>query len=93
MDKLNVIVCVDDVHPEKGWGCSDDIQTHLISELNKEYGVQFTLFIPSNYHSKYPLSENKDWEPNWRPIMKSMVKSIGKLKSNLRSNLRTIVRM
>ena len=53
MDKLNIIVCVDDVHPEEGYGCPDDTQTHLLNELNKEYGVQFTLFIPSNYHTGY----------------------------------------
>jgi hypothetical protein len=63
---LNVIVCVDDMHPEEGWGCADDTQTHLISELNKEYGVQFTLFMPSNYHFKYPVSKNKEWVDFWK---------------------------
>ncbi|MDP7196090.1 MAG: DUF2334 domain-containing protein [SAR202 cluster bacterium] len=66
MDKLNVIVCVDDVRPEEGYGCPDDTQTHLLNELNKEYGVQFTLFAPTNYHSKYPLSENKEWVDFWK---------------------------
>ena len=66
MNKLNVIVCVDDMHPEEGWGCADDTQTHLICELNKEYGVQFTLFMPSNYHFKYPVSENKEWVDFWK---------------------------
>ena len=66
MDKLNVIVCVDDMHPEDGWGCPEDRQTHLISELNKEYGVQYTLFMPSNHHSKYPVSENKEWVDFWK---------------------------
>ena len=66
MDKLNVIICIDDVHPEEDYGCPDDTQTHLINELNKEYGAQVTLFIPSNYHSKYPLSENKDWVDFWK---------------------------
>ena len=65
MDKLNVIVCVDDTHPEEGYGCPDDTQTHLLNELNKEYGVQFTLFAPTNYHSKYPLSETtKTFSPS-----------------------------
>ena len=66
MDKLNVILCVDDMHPEEGYGCPDDTQTHLLTELNREYGIQVTSFIPSNYHSKYPLSENKDWVDFWK---------------------------
>jgi len=66
MDKLNVIVCVDDLRPEEGWGCSEDRQTHLISEINKEYGVKFTLFIPSNWHKKYPISKDKDWVNFWK---------------------------
>ena len=66
MDKLNIIVCVDDIHPEEGWGCPDDTSVHLMNELNKEYGVQFTLFIPSNHHKKYPISENVDWINFWK---------------------------
>lgn len=66
MDKLNIIVCVDDVHPEEGYGCPGEASVNLMDELNKEYGVKFTLFVPSNHHKKYPISENIDWINFWK---------------------------
>jgi len=59
--KINVTISVDDVHPEIGWGMQGDRQMEYFAELNKEFGAKFTLFIPSNYHHKFPLSQHKDW--------------------------------
>lgn len=59
--ELNLTVAIDDVHPEKGWGMPGDECMNYLHSLNREYGTKFTLFIPSNYHNKYPISEHKDW--------------------------------
>lgn len=64
--KRNVTISIDDLHPEEGWGCEGDESVGYLEELNKEFGCKFTLFIPSNYHGKYPLSEHKDWVDFWK---------------------------
>jgi hypothetical protein len=61
MQALNLTVAIDDVHPEKGWGLPEDECMEFLAELNKEFGTKFTLFIPSNYHKQYPISQYKDW--------------------------------
>ena len=61
MDKFNVTISIDDIHPEKGWGLQGDKCMGYLEQLNKEFGAKFTLFIPSNYHGKYPLSQHKNW--------------------------------
>lgn len=62
--ELNLTIAIDDIHPEKGWGVDGDLCMEYLHELNKEFGAKFTLFIPSNYHNKAPLSKHKDWI-NW----------------------------
>ena len=52
----NVTISIDDLHPEEGWGCEGDESVGYLEELNKEFGCKFNLFIPSNYHNKFPLS-------------------------------------
>ena len=56
-----VTISIDDIHPEKGWGIEGDDCMLYLDELNKEFNAKFTLFIPSNYHGKYKISEHKDW--------------------------------
>lgn len=58
---MDITIAIDDIHPEKGWGVEGDECMYYLDELNKEFGAKFTLFIPSNYHHKAPLSENRDW--------------------------------
>tara|TARA_Y100000361_G_C11135532_1_gene331666 strand:- start:592 stop:1272 length:681 start_codon:yes stop_codon:yes gene_type:complete len=58
---LDVTIAIDDIHPENGWGMPEDECMYYLEELNKEFGTKFTLFIPSNYHQNFPLSEHKDW--------------------------------
>ncbi len=65
MEEVKVIVAIDDLHPEKGWGCYGDESVAYLKNLWEEFGCKFTLFIPSNYHGKYPLSEHKDWINYW----------------------------
>jgi len=61
---MEVTIAIDDIHPEKGWGVKGDICMEYLEELNKEFGAKFTLFIPSNYHNYFPLSDHKEWI-NW----------------------------
>ena len=58
---MKVTISIDDIHPEKGWGVEGDECMYYLDELHKEFGAKFTLFIPSNYHNKAKLSDNKDW--------------------------------
>ena len=60
----NIVVAIDDVHPEKGWGVEGDVQVEYLKSLNEKYGVKFNLFIPSNYHDKYPIT--KEWVDFWK---------------------------
>ena len=61
----NVIIAIDDLHPEQGWGCEGDESVGYLQALNEEFGCKFTLFVPSNYHHKYPLSQYPDWIKFW----------------------------
>lgn len=58
---MRVTISIDDNHPETGWGVEGDVQMNYLEELNKEFGAKFTLFIPSNYHYNFPISQYKDW--------------------------------
>ncbi len=64
--KYKIIVAVDDLHPEPGWGCEGDKSVGYLEELNKEFGCKFTLFVPSNYHGQWPISKYKDWIKFWK---------------------------
>lgn len=61
---MNLVVAIDDLHPEQGWGYEGDVQVDYLSSLNDEFGVKFTLFCPSYYHHKYKLT--KDWVSYWK---------------------------
>ena len=56
---MNLVVAIDDLHPEQGWGCEGDIEVEYLSRLNAQYGVKFTLLYPSNYHNKYRIKNFK----------------------------------
>lgn len=58
---MKVTISIDDNHPETGWGVEGDVQMNYLEDLNKEFGAKFTLFIPSNYHYNFPISQYKDW--------------------------------
>ena len=65
---MEVTISIDDLHPEKGWGCEGDESVEYLQKLNDEFGCKFTLFIPSFYHKKYPLSEHKEWVDFWLDV-------------------------
>lgn len=56
-----VTISIDDVHPQKEWRILGDKTEEWLRSLNDEFGAKFVLFIPSNYHQKFPLSEHKEW--------------------------------
>jgi len=58
---LRLTIAIDDVNPKKGYRILGEQTETWLRKLNEEFGVRFTLFIPSNYHKEYPLSENKEW--------------------------------
>tara|TARA_B100000131_G_scaffold315000_1_gene352715 strand:- start:979 stop:1656 length:678 start_codon:yes stop_codon:yes gene_type:complete len=58
-------ISIDDLHPEKDWGCDGDECVTYLEKLNKEFGCKFNLFIPSNYHHDYPLDKHMDWIKFW----------------------------
>ena len=62
--KNNEVIAIDDVHPEKDWGIEGDVQVEYLKSLNEKYGCKFNLFIPSNYHDKYPLT--KEFVDFWK---------------------------
>jgi len=55
--KTNLVVAIDDIHPEQGWGVEGDVQIEYLQKLNEKYGVKFNLFVPSNYHNKFPITK------------------------------------
>lgn len=58
---LRITISIDDVHPQKEWRILGDSTEKWLRSLNEQFGTKFTLFIPTNYHKQYPLSENKEW--------------------------------
>ena len=37
----DVVIAIDDLHPEEGWGCEGDESVGYLEELNKEFGRFF----------------------------------------------------
>ena len=62
---INVVIPIDDTHPNIGWGMPDDECTNYLTLLNQEYGCKFTHFVPSNYHKNFPISKFKEWVDFW----------------------------
>ena len=58
---MNLTIAIDDVNPLKGWRIFGDKTEKYLFDLNKTFGVKFTLFIPSNYHNEAPISNDKNW--------------------------------
>lgn len=61
----DVIIAVDDLHPEKGWGLPNDDCVSYMRKLHDDFGCKFTFFCPSNYHQQYPINKHKDWVKYW----------------------------
>jgi hypothetical protein len=58
---MRLTVAIDDVNPQRGYRILGEKTETWLRNLNEEFGIRFTLFVPSNYHKNNPLSENKDW--------------------------------
>tara|TARA_R110001592_G_scaffold247349_1_gene509439 strand:+ start:9641 stop:10327 length:687 start_codon:yes stop_codon:yes gene_type:complete len=68
MDSLNIVICIDDTHPEEGWGLPTDECVSYLHKLNDEFGCKFVQFIPSNHHGNYPLSNHPEWVKYWEDL-------------------------
>lgn len=58
---LKVTISIDDVCPKPGYQIIDEPAEQWLRSLNEEFGAKFTLFIPSNFHDQYPISQHKSW--------------------------------
>jgi len=58
---VNLTIAIDDVNPLKDWRILGDKTEKYLFDLNKKYGVKYTLFIPTNYHNESKISDNKQW--------------------------------
>jgi len=58
---INLTISVDDVNPAQGYRLLGESPEKWFRQLNEEFGVKFNLFIPSNYHGQYPISQHKGW--------------------------------
>lgn len=58
---MTITISIDDVNPQPGWRILGDPTEKWMRSLNEEFGCKFTLFVPSNYHGEYPISEHKEW--------------------------------
>lgn len=65
---MRVLIGVDDVHPERGWGLLDDPAIDLMKKVNDKYGARFTFFVPSNYHGRFPISQYPEWMDGLREL-------------------------
>lgn len=54
-------ISCDDVNPHPQYRLLGTPAEKWFRQLNEEFGVKMTCFIPSNYHGQYPLSEHKGW--------------------------------
>lgn len=58
---LKLTISIDDVCPKPGNKILGDETEKWLRSLNEEFGCRFDLFIPSNYHQQWPISQHKEW--------------------------------
>ena len=59
--KLRITVSCDDCNPSPQYRILGTPVEKWMRQLNEEFGVRYTLFVPSCYHGQWPISEHKDW--------------------------------
>lgn len=59
--KLIITISIDDVNPLKDFRILGTKTEKWLEQLYIDFGIKYNLFIPSNYHGKNKLSENKSW--------------------------------
>ena len=58
---MKVVICVDDVHPETGWGLLDDPAMIWMGELYKKYGAKLEVVgFPANNFGKQEPGSNDE---------------------------------
>ncbi len=64
---VNIIITVDDVHPEQDYGLIDDIPPmSYINDLIENFGAKFTFFVVPKWNNddRYDIRQHKDWIKN-----------------------------
>lgn len=58
---LKLTISCDDINPHPKYRLLGTPAEKWFRQLNDEFGVKFTCFVPSCYHGKYPISDHKEW--------------------------------
>lgn len=60
---IKLTISIDDVNPLPGWRILGDPSEKWLRTLHEQFGLKFTLFIPSHYHNlpNTQLRDNKEW--------------------------------
>lgn len=58
---IPLTISCDDVNPKPGYRILGEQTEKWLRSLHDDYGCKFSLFVPSCYHGKYPLSQHKEW--------------------------------
>lgn len=58
---LRLSVSIDDVNPSPQYRILGTPAEKWLTQLHDEFGVKYTLFIPSCYHRHWPISQHKGW--------------------------------
>lgn len=58
---IKLTISCDDACPKPGYRLLGEPAEKWFRHLNEEFGAKFNLFVPSNWHDEYPLSEHKSW--------------------------------
>lgn len=59
--KLNLNIAIDDVAPSPQYRILGTPAEKWLTQLHDEFGVKYTLFIPSCFHRQWPISQHKSW--------------------------------
>lgn len=58
---LSITISCDDINPQKGYRLIGEEPEKWFRELHEQFGCKYNLFIPSNYHRRNKLTDNKGW--------------------------------
>lgn len=59
--ELKINIAIDDVNPSPQYRILGTPVEKWLQTLHEQFGCKFTLFIPSNYHRKWSISQHKGW--------------------------------
>lgn len=54
-------IAIDDVCPKPGYRILGEETENYLRYLNDKFGAKFDLFVPSNFHHQWPISQHQEW--------------------------------